>query len=187
MSPPSFLIVVGMTMNIFGVVLGSFRDLSSEARALGRFLTRPGRPQVARVRDFWRRLRGKAPESHAASVSGGASVSVGASGTAFVWYDIPDDLETPQVLDRLKRRTDSLQQMVRHEAAARVEAVDALQARIDALQARIADAQQQSERGLSSIRERIDDIDVKPAGQRAFGALLVILGTALMAIGGLLA
>ncbi len=40
---------------------------------------------------------------------------------------------------------------------------------------------------LLALDQRIDDFDVKPAGQRALGALLVLCGTVLMFAAGLLA
>jgi hypothetical protein len=60
-----------------------------------------------------------------------------------------------------------------HEAARRTEEIEQLSSRAGQLERTV-------ESRFGALDARIDDFDVRPAGRRAMGAVLVICGSALM-------
>lgn len=173
----SGLLIVGLLLNVTGVVVGSSRDL---ARLLQSILDRSWRLAQrlrSRLAASLRRLFRRPLPTVIASGACGISVASGGSGTAFVWDSIPDDAELPAVIQSLRLRTDSLRQMLEHDRNQNHAESGRVTDRVNSLAADF-------ERALSEIQERIDDFDTKPSGQRAFGAVLVICGTAMMSVAG---
>ena len=174
------LLVVGLVMNAAGIALGSSRDLAALFRSLSGRIRSSLSALAAGVRSVWRRLRGKTPPGNVYSVGGIASVSASASGSALVWSGMPDGLSPEEAIGRLVSRTDALREMLAAEAKRHSDDVERISG--DDRQFREA-----AEERFRALDERIDDFDVKPAGQRALGALLVLCGTVTMFAGGLLA
>ncbi len=174
------LLVVGLAMNVVGVALSSLRDLAGLWGALAQRLRHYQQRTVARLRATWRRLRGIQPQVHYVSGSSGVSVGVSSdAGGITVWNAMSDDLDAEEAIRRLRTRTDSLSERVSIERSQRLEEVARLRERA-------SDLEQEMKLQAQALHIRIDDIDVKPAGQRATGALLVICGSILMFLGGLM-
>jgi hypothetical protein len=173
------LLTLGCIMNVVGVILGSSRDLVVLGSAIAEYARSLATSAWQLARRLWMRVLGRKQDAQVLGISGSAHAVSSGKATLFTWNDIPDDLSVDEVVLRLRSRTDSLRDMLEHERSVRSDVVD----RVDA---RVRDVEAELDTGLKALDARIDDIDVKPAGQRAIGAVLIICGSALMFIGGLL-
>lgn len=173
------LLISGLVMNVVGVVLSSSRDLLSLSAALSERLSAMRNTLRSRVNTAWARLLRKPQNVQVLSVSGAASATSSASGTVFAWNAVPEDASPEDAIRGLKSRTDSLHEMIRFESQRRSEDIKRLSIRVGQMEVDLAS---ETER----LETRIDEFDVEPAGQRATGALLVVLGSLLMFAGGLL-
>lgn len=173
------LLVLGLLMNVAGVVLSSSRDLAGLWRAVGAAIL--ARCHAARgwLRRRWAALTGKRADAQVHAVSGSAGISVGGSGTVFAWNPAPDGMDLETAIKRFRDRTDNLNEMISFEGKQRSEGDARLHSRVEEVDERLT-------RSVEALEERVDDFDVKPAGQRAIGALLVLGGTILMFTGGLI-
>ncbi|NTW29547.1 MAG: hypothetical protein HGA39_09340 [Coriobacteriia bacterium] len=167
------ILVLGFVMNVAGVAISSSRDLQwLKVTVLG--WARESRMAAAsRLRAAWSRLRGGKVRPQAISGSASINIATGSWATGFAWNEIPDGLDLGETVKRLQSRTDILLQMCLNESAGRAEAIGQIKAVVsettESVNARFVD-----------LDARIHDFDVKPAGQRATGALLVICGSVLM-------
>ncbi|ADH86827.1 hypothetical protein [Desulfurivibrio alkaliphilus] len=170
------LFIVGLLMNLTGIVIGSSRDLTKLCKRVLETLTMALAWVLRWLRRQWSRIwkRPKRAEGHAVLSGVGVGTFTG-SCSAYSWNSVPEGIDLPAAIERLRARTDTLQHMMKKEEANRVADVAKLFARLDGLT-------QDLHTETVSLNEKIDDFDVKPAGQRAIGALLVICGTILMAI-----
>lgn len=173
------LIVTGLLMNIVGVALSSSRDLKALGRTVGSVVAARFRRVMSWLRRGWTRLRGLKVDSQVQSVSGSGSVASGAYGTAFAWNPAPDGMDLETAIQRFRDRTDNLHDMVKFESERRVEEDGRISQRLEELATGLAAS-------VAQLEERVDDFDVKPAGQRAIGALLIVCGTILMFVGSFL-
>lgn len=106
------MFVTGLVMNITGVALGSSRDLASLARGI---VARVG-SLLARVRGWfrlqWSRVRRQHQDAEVLSVSGHGSTTSCGSGTFVAWNPVPDGIDLPTAIERLRSRTDNLYEIV---------------------------------------------------------------------------
>jgi hypothetical protein len=170
------LLVAGLVMNATGVAMGSSRDLSRLCRAAGDRIAKRTHAIVSRTRALWARIRRREVATQVLSVEGAGHTVFGGSATVFAWDAVPDGLEPAQAIARLRSRTDNLHQMIAFESTRRREDVDRLSQEVSSLGV-------STESRLTALDSRIDDLDVKPARQRAMGAILVICGSILMFAG----
>jgi len=173
------LLVIGLLMNVSGVALGSSRDLTWFVRRIRCQLASVVHAVGSRVRRLRLRLSGQKQQRRDICVSVNATVTSSVSATGSVWRGVPDGLEPTDAIQRLRDRTDTLYEMLARESARRSEEIQRL---TDESQA----CKHQLESDLATLRSHIDDFDVKPAGMRATGAVLVICGSALMFVAGLI-
>ena len=173
------LLVIGLLLSVAGIVLGSSRDLTALvhlvlAKAHMLFGT-----VASRVGVWWRRLR-RRPNGTSVSVplAGGVAGASGGSAYLDVWNPVPDD-DLDTAIARLRERDETLRSMIARASSRQREEISRLEREHASLSAALR-------REVGRLEGRIDDFDVKPAGQRALGALLVVCGTMLMALGGLL-
>ncbi len=174
------LLAAGLALNVTGICLGSSRDLgtvwSAVAASTQRMLSR-GRSWILLT---WRRmLRRPGPSSSgSASISAGVAVASGGTGHAWAWNPVPDD-DVATAVVRLRERDETLREMIGHESNRRCEDVRRLESVHSELTSTVREEVQR-------LNDRIDDFDVKPAGQRGLGAVLVVCGTIMMTVGGIL-
>ena len=170
------LLLTGLTMNVVGVAVGSSRDLQALGASLLGGFGRARRSLRMSINSITRRLRRQPAPGHSLSVSDAGHVTSSAEGRILAWNPVPDDPLLAVAV--LRERTDNLHELLKSESVQRAETLGSLTSEIAELEAVVG-------KGLSKMETRIDDFDVKPAGQRALGAVLVIAGTALMAVAGL--
>jgi flagellar motility protein MotE (MotC chaperone) len=161
-------------MNVVGTLLISHREIEFYLRKIFSRLASIARASGWRLKRLWLRLLGK---RHDAKVAAQASMvtALGLSATVSVWPDIPNGLEPEEAINRLRDRTDELRAMLSSEITRRLDEIRKLTGQLERLE-RKQDAE------LTKLHSRIDDIDLKPAGKRATGAILAICGTVLMLI-----
>jgi len=172
------LLVTGLVMNVVGVLLGSSRDLSRLVRDTIHRAASTVAHLRARFAAWWRRrVLNRKPETLSGSFE--AKVHLNYSADGYAWHGVSDDAALEDTVKALVSRTDTLHDLVDKEREERRAGLKGLGARLDEVSAHFADT-------ASQLEQRIDDFDVRPAGQRAFGAILVGLGTILMFAGGLI-
>jgi len=173
------LLVIGLLMNISGVALGSSRDLTWFARRIRSQLVSAANAVGSRLRQLWFRLSGQKQHRKIICGTGNITLTSSVSATASVWRGVPDGVEPAEAIRRLRDRTDTLHDMLASESARRSDEVQRLTRESEELK-------HQLDSDLATLHSRIDDFDVKPAGMRATGAVLVICGSALMFVAGLM-
>ena len=173
------MVWTGLALNVLGVILGSWRDLSNQfARVVHSIVG-----SLQRFRDWMRRTwlrfrtRGTTQEISAASVLSSSTVG---SASISVWPGLNDDMDIEAQIGALAVRTDTLRDLTGAQAKAQQAETQRLSDNVIKLGAATTDA-------VDDLRSRLDEIDVRSVGARAFGALLVICGSLLMFVGGLLA
>lgn len=172
------LLVIGLLMNVVGVILSSSRDLAGLWIGWTAAVTAGHRVAYGWLRRKWAAITRRRVDARVQAVSGSASASFGGSGTVFVWNTAPDGMDLETAIARFRDRTDNLHDMVSFEATRRAEEDAQLSVRLEELATSLTSS-------VEALEERVHDFDVKPAGQRAIGALLVVGGTFLMFAGGL--
>lgn len=174
------LLVLGLLMNVAGVVLSSSRDLAGLWRTVGASTLAKWHAARGWLRREWAALTGKKVGTQVRPVSGSsANISDGSSCSVFAWEPAPDGMDLETAIRRFRNRTDNLNEMISFEGKQRSEGDARLHSRVEKVDKRLT-------RSVETLEERVDDFDVKPAGQRAVGALLVVGGTILMFTGGLI-
>jgi hypothetical protein len=161
-------------MSVVGTLLMAHREIEFCQRKIFSCLASIARASGWRLRRLWLRLLGK---RHDAKVAAQASMvtALGFSATVSVWPDIPNGLEAEEAINRLRDRTDELRAMLSSETTCRLDEIRKLTGQLERLE-RKQDAE------LTKLHSRIDDMDLKPAGKRAMGAILAICGTVLMLV-----
>jgi len=173
------LLVVGFVMNVLGVMIGSWRDLA-KATTVTRSAVRAATHSVlTRLKALWRRLFGGRASQTFAVLGVADAVASGGSVSISVWPAIDDALSPEEKVDKLIMRTQTLHELHLRQSEHQVAATNRLTTDLAEVGARLTTS-------IEHLDQRIYDIDDKPVTQRAFGAVLVLCGTALMFAGGLM-
>ena len=179
---PSATVVMvwtGLALNVVGILLGSWRDLSIQSARAVRQVTRWASAAWAGLSRMWPRShrRGRAQQLQPTSIRSGQAMG---SAALMLWPGVTKEMAQDVQISNLAARTDALHDLIKAQAAAQHAQMEQTSVILDKVQAELRE-------DVNGLHERLDDLDVRRAGPRAFGSMLVVCGSVLMTVGGLLA